>query len=584
MYRNLDSISAFICLYGGLAKWFIFAYLSQETHLGRPKKQTVDGKTQTFPPVGQNLWFYYDKVASVDELVLCLGEKGHRESKLKAAIAQARKQLHYNMATQSATPAILGVADLHVGERGLMPSTPYHSPPSALPVHRVFVTQKWQCGQDAGEQYVTEWTHLWQRHCSWASTDGKRGRWWEPLQFFEDGALLLVESLREDIIQIERELNEGWLGAVQDFEAWEGRALQASTLQELGELLVEAQRHMHNRYLKGIMQPSKKLVAVVPAEGSEAPTGEYEEMESVGTQQWREAVLTCQTFSRMHLLVGMFDSCIKWEKSIATKKCKVCRHQNTLMPLSICERCEVSYHWGCLRPPLKEKPTDPWLCPACRPKTASTHRDRRKVLEEGEEVGKGRGGKKEKVCRVCVRGLGLIFCSICPAAYHSECHDPPLQTRAMWKDWACVDCSNRTKKRGSKYIHRTCPTRAEEEVPEPPASHPPPRGGSRHREATTTTTPSGSSSSSRGHRRARTQQVVSEAASRRSLRQTSHRKYVESDEEDATTQRTQHTKGRKSEHTKGRHITVEQQHQRTQNIHTKGRHIIVEATTPKDAT
>lgn len=49
------------------------------------------------------------------------------------------------------------------------------------------------------------------------------------------------------------------------------------------------------------------------------PFSEYEEMESAATQQWREAVLSCQTFSRMHMLVGMFDSCIKWEKSIATK-------------------------------------------------------------------------------------------------------------------------------------------------------------------------------------------------------------------------------------------------------------------------
>lgn len=49
------------------------------------------------------------------------------------------------------------------------------------------------------------------------------------------------------------------------------------------------------------------------------------------------------------------------------------------------------------------------------------------VTDEGEEP-----CEKEKVCRVCLRGLGLIFCCMCPAAYHSECHDPPLQTRARW--------------------------------------------------------------------------------------------------------------------------------------------------------
>lgn len=54
---------------------------------------------------------------------------------------------------------------------------------------------------------------------------------WEPLDDLEDGALQLVESLREDIIQIERELVEGWLGAVPDFEEWEAKALQV----QLGE-------------------------------------------------------------------------------------------------------------------------------------------------------------------------------------------------------------------------------------------------------------------------------------------------------------------------------------------------------------
>lgn len=35
--------------------------------------------------------------------------------------------------------------------------------------------------------------------------------------------------------------------------------------------------------------------------------------------KWREAVAACQTYSRLHVLVGMFDSCIKWERSLATK-------------------------------------------------------------------------------------------------------------------------------------------------------------------------------------------------------------------------------------------------------------------------
>lgn len=52
------------------------------------------------------------------------------------------------------------------------------------------------------------------------------------------------------------------------------------------------------------------------------------------------------------------------------------------------------------------------------------------IMDEAEDCGEKKEKEKEKVCRICLRGLGLIFCCMCPAAYHSECHDPPLQTRA----------------------------------------------------------------------------------------------------------------------------------------------------------
>ena len=35
----------------------------------------------------------------------------------------------------------------------------------------------------------------------------------------------------------------------------------------------------------------------------------------VGMQSWTEAIDSCLTLSRLHLLLCMFDSCVKWEKS-----------------------------------------------------------------------------------------------------------------------------------------------------------------------------------------------------------------------------------------------------------------------------
>ncbi|XP_071534206.1 tyrosine-protein kinase BAZ1B-like isoform X2 [Panulirus ornatus] len=402
--------------------------------LSRPKTPAVDETTQTFPSVGQNMWFYYDSLEKVDELLQSLAEKGQRESRLSVAIGQVRRQLETNLTKE-----------------------------------------------------------------------------WPPLEELEDGTKQLVESLREDIIQIEHELIEGWLGAVPNPDEWEKKAQEATTLQELGECLVEAQRHMHIKYLKGIMQPSKKLI---PSDDTEQPP-EYEELESLAVQPWREAVMNCQTFSRMHMLVGMFDSCIKWEKSIATKKCKVCRHQNTTIPLAICDKCESSYHWSCLRPQLKQEPPDPWLCLACHPKKSS----RLERLKQNEDAEDTSTCEKEKMCRVCERGLGLIFCCKCPAAYHSECHDPPLQTRAR-KDWTCVDCSNTKTKRGSKNSKIICTTKGRFQ------------SQSEQEMVVETRTPPKSLVKETKKKDKKVEKHIADGGGCRSLRRTSRRKYVESDDYD----------------------------------------------------
>ncbi|XP_068214431.1 tyrosine-protein kinase BAZ1B-like isoform X1 [Palaemon carinicauda] len=325
---------------------------------GRPKAFRLINDDETFPPVGQNMWFYYNTLEEIDSLLESLAVKGLRESKLKTAIMQARKQMETN--------------------------------------------------------FVKEW---------------------QPLEDLVDGSVQLLETLREDIIQIEKELNEGWLGSVPEPEAWEKKANEATTVQELGECLIEAQRHIQIKFLKGIMKPVRKPI---PTENPEAQQ-EYEEVEGTAVQHWREAITNCSTLSRLHLLVGMFDSCIKWEKSMATKKCKVCRAQDTSVPLAICDKCEGSYHWRCLRPQLTEEPPEPWLCPGCQPNKKERRNLTRNQVEEEREEPLSTEFKQEKICRVCERGIGLIFCSKCPAAYHSECHDPPLQTRAR-KDWKCVDC------------------------------------------------------------------------------------------------------------------------------------------------
>lgn len=42
-------------------------------------------------------------------------------------------------------------------------------------------------------------------------------------------------------------------------------------------------------------------------------------------EKWKAAIREAQTFSRMHVLLGMLDACIKWDMSAENARCKVCR-------------------------------------------------------------------------------------------------------------------------------------------------------------------------------------------------------------------------------------------------------------------
>lgn len=50
------------------------------------------------------------------------------------------------------------------------------------------------------------------------------------------------------------------------------------------------------------------------------------------TEKWKTAIREAQTFSRMHVLLGMLDACIKWDMSAENARCKVCRKKGRHLP------------------------------------------------------------------------------------------------------------------------------------------------------------------------------------------------------------------------------------------------------------
>lgn len=48
-------------------------------------------------------------------------------------------------------------------------------------------------------------------------------------------------------------------------------------------------------------------------------------------EKWKTSIREAQTFSRMHVLLGMLDACIKWDMSAENARCKVCRKKGACL-------------------------------------------------------------------------------------------------------------------------------------------------------------------------------------------------------------------------------------------------------------
>ncbi|XP_009068111.1 PREDICTED: tyrosine-protein kinase BAZ1B-like, partial [Acanthisitta chloris] len=103
------------------------------------------------------------------------------------------------------------------------------------------------------------------------------------------------------------------------------------------------------------------------------------------TEKWKTAIREAQTFSRMHVLLGMLDACIKWDMSAENARCKVCRKKGEDDKLILCDECNKAFHLFCLRPALYEIPDGEWQCPACQPSTARRSSRGRTCAEDSAE-------------------------------------------------------------------------------------------------------------------------------------------------------------------------------------------------------
>ncbi|XP_041365624.1 tyrosine-protein kinase BAZ1B-like [Gigantopelta aegis] len=283
-----------------------------------------------------------------------------------------------------------------------------------------------------------------------------------------DGEVEMLAGFRKELLDTELRLRNGGLGGVPDFAKWEEKILSTKDISELGSCLKDVQAHVLEKFLKGFMKPKVPKAQTTIIHNTEDNVKDEEvygdeddeddKKASSRIAQWRDAIDSCQTLSRLHVLLGMFDSCIKWEKSAENAKCKICRKKSGEDNLLLCDECNQAFHMYCLRPALTYVPKGDWFCPACIPASQRRVRTPRYKeshdyalfeAEEDEEEPEQEKIEHEENCVVCGKDQELLACYTCPSVYHLDCHDPPLR-RSPRGVWTCSDCKTGGPTKGTR--------------------------------------------------------------------------------------------------------------------------------------
>uniref|UniRef100_A0A8C6U600 Tyrosine-protein kinase BAZ1B n=1 Tax=Neogobius melanostomus TaxID=47308 RepID=A0A8C6U600_9GOBI len=208
-----------------------------------------------------------------------------------------------------------------------------------------------------------------------------------------DGHEELLKYLRSDILEVASRLMKGGLGYMEDDVDIEEQLEKTEHLKDFGELIITIQSCVIKKFLQGFMAPKQKKRKRQATEENSSKVEEVDEEKKLAeearvataVEKWKTAIRETQTFSRMHVLLGMLDACIKWDMSAENARCKVCRRKGDDEKLILCDECNKAFHLFCLRPALYRIPVGEWLCPACQPTLAPRRGSRSRYDDDDEE-------------------------------------------------------------------------------------------------------------------------------------------------------------------------------------------------------
>ncbi|XP_016979458.1 bromodomain adjacent to zinc finger domain protein 2B isoform X2 [Drosophila rhopaloa] len=115
------------------------------------------------------------------------------------------------------------------------------------------------------------------------------------------------------------------------------------------------------------------------------------------------------------------------------QNCQFCTSGENEDKLLLCDGCDKGYHTYCFKPKMDNIPDGDWYCYECVNKATNE----RKCIVCG-------GHRPSPVGK-------MIYCDLCPRAYHADCYIPPLLKvpRGKWYCHGCISRAPPPKKRSA---------------------------------------------------------------------------------------------------------------------------------------
>ncbi|GAB6028755.1 hypothetical protein CHUAL_004572 [Chamberlinius hualienensis] len=240
-----------------------------------------------------------------------------------------------------------------------------------------------------------------------------------------------VEALKNDMEKAVVAITTKSLGWMADVDAWLLELEKAERLPQLKTFLIDICRCLRQTSQEDRENKEDKF------------------------KTWIAAVQDCETLSRLHFLLAVFNVHVDWDNA-SLRKCRLCRRTNTKYIIS-CNDCKLNFHLDCLQPSVSDMPDMGWHCPSCEKKNAEVSNE---DYDDSDEC-----SLEEESCIKCCEcysSSGIIMqCNICDAYCHSVCSYPKLRCHPKSKRevWVCNECnessqapktSNTKKKIGRK--------------------------------------------------------------------------------------------------------------------------------------